>query len=191
MHREYTAARQAFLGWSTALVGLLDSERERWALWLPVGFGIGVAGYFALTVEPPWWLGAVVLTGIAAAAGLAALTMPLRRGAWLAGALVLGALGSGFVVAQARTAWIAAPVLERKIGPVDLRGRVAAIERLPKGLRLVLEHPRIAGLGRDRTPARVRVRLSAGQGAAAEIGAWVDLRAVLRPPPPLCHHAGP
>ena len=42
----------------------------------------------------------------------------------------------------------------------------------------------IAGLDPDRTPARVRLRLSARQGAAAEIGAWVELRAVLRPPSP-------
>ncbi|MEE8213905.1 MAG: ComEC/Rec2 family competence protein, partial [Alphaproteobacteria bacterium] len=171
-------------GWPAALAGLLDAERERWALWLPVGVGVGVIGYFGLTAEPPWWLGVAVLTAIIGAAGLTALAVPSKRGAGLAGALVLGSLAAGFAVAQARTAWVAAPVLERKIGPVGLRGRVAGIERLPKGLRLVLEAPRIDGLDPDRTPARVRLRLSAGQGAAVEIGAWVELRAVLRPPSP-------
>ena len=184
MHRRAAVARQAFQGWPAGLVGLLDAERERWALWLPVGFGIGVTGYFGLSAEPPWWPGVAVLTGIIGAAGLAALAIPLRRGACLVGALVLGVPVCGFVVAQARTAWVAAPMLERKIGPVALRGQVVGIERLPKGLRLLLEHPLIAGLDPDRTPARVRLRLSARQGAAAEIGAWVELRAVLRPPSP-------
>ena len=182
MHRRAAVAVHALREWPAALVGLLDAERERWALWLPVGLGIGVIGYFGLTAEPPWWLGAAALTAIVGAAGLVALALPSRRG--LVGALVLGSLAAGFAVAQARTAWVAAPVLERKIGPVGLRGRVAGIERLPKGLRLVLEAARIDGLDPERTPARVRVRLSASQGAAVEIGAWVELRAVLRPPPP-------
>jgi hypothetical protein len=33
------------------------AERERWSLWLPVGIGAGVAAYFALDTEPPYWLG--------------------------------------------------------------------------------------------------------------------------------------
>ena len=53
MHRRAAVAGHVWRGWPAALVGLLDAERERWALWLPVGLGIGVIGYFGLTAEPP------------------------------------------------------------------------------------------------------------------------------------------
>ena len=35
-------------------------ERERWVLWLPVAFGIGIALYFALPDEPSSLLGAAL-----------------------------------------------------------------------------------------------------------------------------------
>lgn len=44
------------------------AEGERRLLWLPVCFGAGIAVYFALTFEPPLWLGfgATVVAGSAA-----------------------------------------------------------------------------------------------------------------------------
>ena len=51
-------ARPDLLSW---LVANLLAERERWLLWLPVGLGAGIAGYFALPLEPPLWLGATGL----------------------------------------------------------------------------------------------------------------------------------
>ena len=39
-------------------IGVLDwlsGERDRWALWFPVAFALGVAIYFALDQEPPPW----------------------------------------------------------------------------------------------------------------------------------------
>ncbi|MGH7095545.1 MAG: hypothetical protein ACREFB_18675, partial [Stellaceae bacterium] len=55
--------------WS-ALVETVAAEGERRILWLPVWFGTGIALYFALTIEPPLWLGAA-LTLAAATAALA------------------------------------------------------------------------------------------------------------------------
>ena len=40
-----------------ALVAAFAAENDRRILWLPVLFGSGIALYFALTVEPPPWLG--------------------------------------------------------------------------------------------------------------------------------------
>ncbi|HEX5320001.1 MAG TPA: hypothetical protein VFW46_12640, partial [Stellaceae bacterium] len=51
----------------------IAAEGERRVLWLPVCFGLGIALYFALTVEPPGWIG----TGVALATGAAAFL--LRR----------------------------------------------------------------------------------------------------------------
>ncbi|MGA8400637.1 MAG: hypothetical protein WB697_12165, partial [Stellaceae bacterium] len=39
------------------LAEALAAEGDRRILWLPVFFGGGIALYFALTVEPPLWLG--------------------------------------------------------------------------------------------------------------------------------------
>ena len=160
------------------------AERERWALWLPVAVGAGVAAYFWLTWEPPWWLGLAALVAVAAAGGPLALFWPARRGAWLIPLLLAGSLSLGFAVAQWRTAWVAAPVLSRAIGPVEVTGRVVGVERLPKGVRLVLDRPRIPGLAPADTPARVRLRLRSDPAAEAAIGEWIVLRAMLRPPPP-------
>ncbi|MFQ5955066.1 MAG: ComEC/Rec2 family competence protein, partial [Kiloniellales bacterium] len=109
---------------------------------------------------------------------------PAWRGACLIGVLMLGSMASGFAVAQWRTAWVTAPTLSRSVGPVELVGQVVGVERLPKGVRLVLDRPRIPGLARGDTPVRVRLRLSTAQAAEAAIGEWVVLRAMLRPPPP-------
>ena len=51
------------IAWNLAawLADNLLAERERWLLWLPVGLGTGIAGYFALPVEPPVWPGALGL----------------------------------------------------------------------------------------------------------------------------------
>src|ERR1700749_1324332 len=44
------------------------AERERWPLWLPVGFGAGIGIYFTLPVEPSVVVGATVgLVGLAIA----------------------------------------------------------------------------------------------------------------------------
>ena len=51
------AGQGALLRW---LVANLVAERERWALWVPVGVGTGVGLYFWLTVEPPFWLGPAI-----------------------------------------------------------------------------------------------------------------------------------
>ncbi|MCH8924675.1 MAG: hypothetical protein IH924_00890, partial [Proteobacteria bacterium] len=35
------------------LAAQLEAERDRWALWIPVGFASGVGFYFAWDREPP------------------------------------------------------------------------------------------------------------------------------------------
>ena len=46
----------------------LRRDRDRWVLWLPVFFGTGIAVYFGLRAELPWWIGpgAVIAAGLAA-----------------------------------------------------------------------------------------------------------------------------
>jgi competence protein ComEC len=162
--------------WLALQIRLL-AERERWALWLPVGFGGGIAMYFALKSEPPGWIGLL-------AVGFAALFALQARGrTWvMVGALALGAVGAGFGAAQLRTHMVAAPVLQEEHGPARVHATVAEVEPRDRGHRLRLAEPAVAGLDAARTPAVVRVTVSAGAPDVLP-GDRVRLLAVLAPPP--------
>jgi competence protein ComEC len=138
----------------------LDAERGRWMLWLPVAMGLGIAVYFELPSEPALWLG----PGIAAAALIATFLAPAGTAVR---ALCIGfvAAASGFGLAAWRTADLAAPVLSRPLFSINVEGRIADVQRLPEGVRVVLEAVRLKGRGAptpDMMPARVRVSLSRG-----------------------------
>ena len=131
-----------------------------------------------MPTEPPLWSGP-----LAVAMTVSAATLGRRRAAVV---LVLAAFGAGalgFSVVQWRTALVAAPVLDQRHGPTRVEGRVADLETRSSGTRVVLEHPRIAGLGAPRTPERLRLTL---RGAQPEIrpGDWIQIRATVSPPPP-------
>jgi len=119
---------------AAGLAARLEVERDRWALWIPVGFATGIGGYFSLEREPAAWLGVVVLgpTLVTAALGR-------RRPGLLLASLALAVLAAGFAAAQFRTASVAAPVLQKRVGPVAVSGRVVAVERRAAGWRLTLE----------------------------------------------------
>ncbi len=94
----------------------------------------------------------------------------------------------GFAAAVLRTHQVAAPVIERRLGPVDLSGRVVEVE--PRsgsrggGRRLTIAEPEIGRLASARTPARVRVVVRGKGGGEAQPGDWIRTRAILLPPPP-------
>jgi competence protein ComEC len=160
-----------------ALGSALAEERERWALWIPVGLGLGVGLYFALPAEPAGWLGGgATFVTLVAAIVLRARLIPLLA------ALAALTIALGFAATQLRTAMVAAPALQKRIGPATVSGRIVSIERLQTGRRLVLDGLSISRLGRDRTPARIRVVDRKGL-PALKPGDRVRLRAVLLPPP--------
>jgi len=183
MTQEAPPTRERLQHLRRGVVDRLLDERDRWALWLPVMFGLGIAVYFALRFEPPLWLGA---GGMAAAAVLG---LAVRRRRWDAGGLATAAvvavamLAAGFAAAQWRAASVAAPVLAKRIGPTAVTGRVAEVETFPKDSRVTLERVRIAGVGAEATPEKVRLRLR-GEQPPTRPGDWIRVRAILTPPPP-------
>jgi competence protein ComEC len=164
------------------LAQCLLAERERWILWLPVAFALGIGAYFFLRGEP--WGG----LGLSAAVPLAAVSLWARRSihpsapAVLLVALPLCLTASGFAAAQLETWRAQAPVLERRLGPVAVEGRIVDVEMLTEGLRITLAAPHIDRLAPERTPARVRVRLKSGS-AVPVVGDRLQLSAILMPPP--------
>jgi competence protein ComEC len=147
-------------GIRTWILQQLEAERGRWMLWMPVALGLGIAIYFELPSEPAIWLG----PALAAAAACGAFLAP---GGSRARALCIGlaAAGAGFGLATWRTADLAAPTLGRPLFSINVEGRVADIQRLPEGMRVVLEAVRLKGNrapGPEMTPARLRVSLGKG-----------------------------
>ncbi len=154
------------------------ADRIRWPLWLPVALAGGVGLYFALPVEPemPWIAAAAGLAMAATAGALAAEGL-----AWRFGLAVLACVALGFGIGKARTELVRAPVLAHQIGPVRFTARVVEGEPRGRGSRLVLQ-PAASSRLADMLPARVRVTVRAGS-AVPRPGSWVDVLAVLRPPP--------
>lgn len=155
-------------------------EQDRFVLWIPVFLGFGIATYFLLKSEPPFWLGPM---GAAGSAGALWFSVKRNQQGLFISFMMAFLVFLGFAVAQWRTAVVAAPVLARSIGPTTVEGRVVLLESRPKGPRVTLATPRIGGIGPAETPGKVRVVLP---GSQPEIfpGDWVRLRARLTPPPP-------
>lgn len=155
----------------------VDVERPRFFLWAPVALGAGVAGYFALPVEPPVWLALLPLvTALIFKQVLARGTLA----AALATALVLA--GTGFVVTKLRVENVRAPVLEKNMRGVALSGIVTRVEpRPPRGMRLTIRVEDLGGLPQSKRPHTVRVRILSS-GIVVEPGDRVRLTATLAPP---------
>lgn len=154
----------------------LAGERPRWLLWVPVGFGAGVALYFALPFEPPLWAAPGLAASAAAAARLArrnpAIAIPL---------LAVAIAAAGAAAAGLRTASVAAPILAAEHGPATIRGTVLAVEPRTVGYRAVIAVDEIERLAPEATPERVRLNIRTG--APPPPGRPISVLAVLMPPP--------
>jgi competence protein ComEC len=166
-------------GARTWILDQLEAERSRWMLWLPVALGLGIAVYYELPSEPALWLGPSLA---AVALGLVFLA---RAGSLLrAVALGLFAVAAGFGLVTWRTASLAAPTLSRPLFNVNVEGRIADIQRLPEGVRVVLEAVRLKGNAApppELVPERVRVSLSKG-APEIHVGDRLLVLANLSPP---------
>ena len=165
-------------------------ERERWPLWVPVGIGGGVAGYFGLPFEPaaawgPAILAAAICLGCI---GYRRLRTSGRGEAMVIAAFVMGAPALGFTAIAAENHRVAAPVLEKRLGPVLVRGRIVAQEPGIKGVRITVAVSAIDRLAAADLPARIRIRvrpsMAPGGAQTLTIGAAIKVLAILMPPPP-------
>ena len=172
--KRFESGSGAALAWLWA-----EEERSRRALWLAPVLMAGVLAYFGLPKEPPAWLGALFLILFGGA-------WLMARILWARTALLLCAavLSAGFAAAQLRSFSTGTPILDRRIGPVIVEGRVAEIAPLPeRGGRVLLQDLSIGRLAPEETPARVRIRIDAELGQLGP-GDRVRVLAALLPPPP-------
>ncbi|MBX9588720.1 MAG: ComEC family competence protein [Hyphomonadaceae bacterium] len=161
-----------------ALARQLEDEHDRWFLWLPVLFGTGIACYFALPFEPTILV--AMLPGVAALAmhwaGPRTGLIGLTTGAMLAATF-------GVAAAKLRTEAVRAPVLQARVGPVDIYGHVELVEpRAKDGQRLTVRVTAMEKHEAQAWPARVRVRTTR-ENNALQPGDPVHVKATLSPPP--------
>ena len=160
-----------------ALTAALAAEGERRVLWLPVFFGGGIAGYFALTVEPGWWIGGV------ATLVMAVLAVALRqRPAWRDAAIALGFAAAGFAAMTQARIEHGTPMLTHRIGAVALSGTVVDIDALDRGWRIIVAPDPLPGLAANEQPHRLRLHIPASSDRL-EPGDRVSLKGKLFPVP--------
>jgi competence protein ComEC len=154
----------------------LERERAQLPSWLVVGFGAGIAAWFALLGPEAWVAVLLIGCGLALAGFFFGEGRLERAFGWFGIALALGC-----ALVWSRAEWVAAPTLDWP-RVTSFTAKVERVEpRAAKGdLRLTLA-PADPAL-----PPRVRVSIKA-EGAPAGIaeGAELRLRARLAPPPPM------
>jgi competence protein ComEC len=154
----------------------LEAERAQLPPWAVVGFGVGIAAWFALGTQREWLALLAAASGIA----IAGFTFGEGRAARVIAFFAL-AMTLGCALVWARSIWVTAPRLDHPL-IATFEARVEKVEPLvAKGdVRLTLA-PSDASL-----PHRVRLSLpqeDAPKGLSA--GAVISARARLTPPPPM------
>lgn len=161
----------------------LEMLRGRLLLLAPAALGTGVAGYFALPVEPT-----PAMWSICALIALASIAL-----GWLVGrgpyvglgslAVGVGLIVVGGMVGGLRTELVRAPVLDfRYYGLVE--GRVLKVDRSQSdAVRVLLDQVRLARVWPDEMPERVRISLHGPEGySVPEPGMRVATTAFLSGP---------
>jgi competence protein ComEC len=143
--------------------------------WLPVGFGFGVAVYFAAGREPVWW--------VAAALSIAASAMAWRLRASPVGfpvAIGCTAIVAGFATAAIKSRLVDHVVLLTPAYSVSVQGFVEAREEREHSDRIVVRATAMEAARLSEWPERVR--LTVRKGTAPAVGAFIALKARLNPP---------
>jgi competence protein ComEC len=159
------------------LAETLGAEGDRRILWLPVFFGVGIALYFMPTIEPAWWLGIT-----ATSAAIAAAILLRRRPALRNAAIALAFFGAGLAIIQQARWERGGAMLDRRIGPVALTGRVIDVDLLDRGWRVVVAPDPLPGLTPAEQPRRVRLRLAPSSDELRP-GDRLQVKAMLFPVP--------
>jgi competence protein ComEC len=186
---DFNAARRraGFLlpDWLSLPAGRLRLLLSQWVLaelapgrllpWLPVAYGFGIVGYFAVEREPAWWAALAVTLAAVIAAILAH-----RRPIGFPLALAFAAIAAGFATATLKTLRIAHPVLPYPSWSATVAGFVESREERERSDRIVVRVAAIEARNMSIKPERVRVAVR--KGTAPAVGSVVAFKAHLSPP---------
>ena len=155
---------------------LLEIERAQLLPWFVVGFGSGIAAWFALDLRMQWAAFLFVSAGLAVAGFMLVSGRSGRALGWFALAATLGC-----ALVWARSAWVEQPRLGRPV-VTDVAARVTAVDYLAAKdsvrLTLAVRDPAL--------PPQVRVSVDEDElPAGIAPGAEIQVKARLAPPPPM------
>jgi competence protein ComEC len=164
---------------SALVADWISAEQGRFLPWLPVFMAAGNLSFFSADHMPPAWVAyAAVL------AAVAVLALAWRSFLGRPAGLCLCAAALGFAAASIRTHDLPPmPDLPRRA--VVVEGRVAAVDPLPTGRRVLLAQVTIHTDGEAQGEAlqrRLRIRLRNTDSQPIAPGDRLRLRALLRPP---------
>lgn len=159
-----------------SLKNLFLTEHDRWNLWLPVLFGLGIATYFLLPKEPLWIIGPFFFFFC-----LICFLFTRKNSFLYCFFMALCFLSGGFAIIQTKAHLITAPRLSKNIHFVWVEGLVDQVELYTNAQRITLSHVFIDRVPSEKTPSRVRIR-SNGLSPKIEKGDYIEIRAHLMPP---------
>ncbi len=153
-------------------------QRDNMFLWTPIALSLGIALYFSLSIEPPLILCLFFSLVCTCLTVLGRNAKPHIR-ILLLGILILS---TGFTAAKIRTEFVSTPIISKKIGPVEIFGKIEQIEKMEEGdgSRLTLSDLAIENLEKKFTPKKIRLRLRADSDV--KIGQTIKVLAALNPP---------
>lgn len=160
---------------------VLNAERERLPLWLPVFIGTGAGMYYALPQEPLLW---VFLLSLAVLGVLLLLLTerPVLRAFVLCLFVTLMGFSAAVLQAQNRDS----PMLEKRVGLGIVAGTVVEADTLPnnKGWRVVLSDVVLEKRAPEKTPEKVRLQIYK-KAFDDDIlpGMRISVLAIVNPPP--------
>ena len=165
--RLHAAAERAFARW-------VEAELGRFLPWLAVFMGAGIVLFFARPAEPPAWIGFAFV----------ALTVPLLALGWRhqiarAATGCLLSLALGFASASLRTHAMPPPA-DLPRDAVAVAGTIVAVQPLPTGRRVILDHVTLGDGAMMARGLRLRLRNTDFQPLAP--GDRLAVRALLRAP---------
>jgi competence protein ComEC len=105
-----------------------------------------------------------------------------RRSAWYSAALCLAIGAAGFALIGETSRERAAPMLDRRLGPIAITGRVIDIDTMDRGWRIVMAPDALPGLDPAQQPHRLRIHITEASDLLSP-GDRTSLKAMLYPVP--------
>ncbi len=170
------------------LPDILENEKIRLVLWLPVLFGIGIVTYFSLKSEPNLTISITIPALVLAATIILRLNHASNTTQILhkAGLAMLFAT-AGFCTSAIHAHLAKSPIIEADDKPIWVRATVESIDEQPYGGRIMLYdldlwQPEAGKFSPRKTPVKARVTIRTGMDGIRP-GDRVAFRAILSPPP--------
>ncbi len=156
----------------------LENQRERFFLWTPVFFALGIALYFSLPLEPSPQISIIFGGSFLLIWALSFLRERLlfRFFCW---ALVL--VGAGFFMAQFRTHWVDAPSLSKPMPPALVEGILEEVKETEYGKKIFIKVRSIEGLTKETQPKKIQLVMKLKSETPLMAGDFIQLKAKLLP----------